>query len=463
MTTEYLGRAQVLVEDLALAGRRVSSDEQNLYVFRGLRPEFKAIVSSLATKGSPVTLGQLSNYLTAQQFIYGDDFAADVVGPVAMMVRQGGARGSFGFSFGRGGRSADYSRRGGSGRGQRGARGRGNRGGCGFSPRCQVCSAVGHTAVSCFSRYADAPVPQAHMTYSDGLSDAPFSEQWFSDTGATHHATPDPVTVSGLEEYAGPDTLHVGNGAGLPIFGVGHASISFGSRSLFLRNVLHVPALTNSLLSVHRFVVDNNVVFEFHPSFFLVKDCVTRKVLLKGRSVGGLYSLSRQGPVGLLSSKASSQIWHDRLGHPHARVLSRILKLCSVEKSSLLGSGQMCPACQLGKSAHFALPRVDKSSARILDLIYTDIWGPSPVLYSEGFRYFVIFVDDCSHYTWLFPMKLKYDIYSIFDRFRALVERQFSTTIKSIQTDLGGEYQKLGRFFAKLGIHHCQSCAYTHV
>ncbi|XP_019153469.1 PREDICTED: uncharacterized protein LOC109149931 [Ipomoea nil] len=37
---EYLGRAQHLVEDLALAGRPMTLSEQNLYVFRGLRPEF---------------------------------------------------------------------------------------------------------------------------------------------------------------------------------------------------------------------------------------------------------------------------------------------------------------------------------------------------------------------------------------------------------------------------------------
>lgn len=35
--SDYLNRAQILVEDLALADRPVSLDDQNLYVFRGLR------------------------------------------------------------------------------------------------------------------------------------------------------------------------------------------------------------------------------------------------------------------------------------------------------------------------------------------------------------------------------------------------------------------------------------------
>lgn len=49
-TTEYLGRAQVLVEELAMVGRPVLLDEQNLYVLQVLRFEFRSMVSSAATK-----------------------------------------------------------------------------------------------------------------------------------------------------------------------------------------------------------------------------------------------------------------------------------------------------------------------------------------------------------------------------------------------------------------------------
>jgi hypothetical protein len=35
-------------------------------------------------------------------------------------------------------------------------------------------------------------------------------------------------------------------------------------------------------------------------------------------------------------------------------------------------------------------------------------------------------------------MKLKSDVPSIFHQFQTFVERQFNSTIKSIQTDLGG-------------------------
>lgn len=171
-----------------------------------------------------------------------------------------------------------------------------------------------------------------------------------------------------------------------------------------------------------------------------MKDLATKRVLLKGGVSGGLYSLPVSGPAAFLSSKTTAQVLHDRLGHPHARVLHRCLQSCSVDRSSVAQFNSVCAACQMGKSARFALPRVVRSSGHILDLVYTDIWGPSPVLSSDVFRYFVIFVDDYSRFTWFYPMRLKSDINSIFDSFRALVERRFSTAIKSVQSDLGKKY-----------------------
>lgn len=65
------------------------------------------------------------------------------------------------------------------------------------------------------------------------------------------------------------------------------------------------------------FSYDDSVFFEFHPSFFVVKDLV--KVHLKGPSLGGFYSL----PIPLcltafLFAQVSSAILHNHLGHPHS-------------------------------------------------------------------------------------------------------------------------------------------------
>ena len=48
--------------------------------------------------------------------------------------------------------------------------------------------------------------------------------------------------------------------------------------------------------------------------------------------------------------------------------------------------------------------------------------------------------------------------FQVFQNFKALVERQFDSQILAIQSDWGGEYEKLDSFFQTLGISHHVSC-----
>jgi hypothetical protein len=60
----YLQKAKALFDELAAAGRPISLAEFNLYVFRGLRSEFKDLVTSLSTKADPSpTLISIAVYL----------------------------------------------------------------------------------------------------------------------------------------------------------------------------------------------------------------------------------------------------------------------------------------------------------------------------------------------------------------------------------------------------------------
>jgi hypothetical protein len=42
--------------------------------------------------------------------------------------------------------------------------------------------------------------------------------------------------------------------------------------NLVLNNVLHVPDATKNLISIHKFTLDNDMLIEFHPFYFLIKD-----------------------------------------------------------------------------------------------------------------------------------------------------------------------------------------------
>jgi hypothetical protein len=61
--------------------------------------------------------------------------------------------------------------------------------------------------------------------------------------------------------------------------------------------------------------------------------------------------------------------------------------------------------------------------------------GTFHVASMSGSRYFVIFVDDFSHYTWVFLMKSRSELLDIYHNFAKMVETQFSKPIKAFRSD----------------------------
>ena len=90
-----------------------------------------------------------------------------------------------------------------------------------------------------------------------------------------------------------------------------------------------------------------------------------------------------------------------------------------------------CTSCQLGKQSNLPFNNNESISNSIFELIHSDVWGPSPATSIGGFRYFVIFIDDYSRYSWIFPMKSYSEILPIYSNFAKMVETQFSIHIKT--------------------------------
>lgn len=97
-----------------------------------------------------------------------------------------------------------------------------------------------------------------------------------------------------------------------------------------------------------------------------------------------------------------------------------------------------CDACKMGKmhqQPHISQP---VHTTQPFELIHTDLWGPSSTVSSLGFKYYIHFIDDFTRYTWIYPLVLKSEAPKVVQQFIALVKCQFSSNIKSIQTDWGG-------------------------
>jgi hypothetical protein len=134
-----------------------------------------------------------------------------------------------------------------------------------------------------------------------------------------------------------------------------------------------------------------------------VKDLLSRNVIVRCNSSRPLYPLCLPATHSFVASSTPS-LWHRRLGHPGHETLSKLtsaIRMCNKDASSTL-----CHVCQL--SRHVRLPFRTSTSRAVnnFDLIHCDLWM-SPILSVSGYKYYLVVLDDCSHYLWTFPLNLK--------------------------------------------------------
>jgi histone deacetylase 1/2 len=327
-----------LFDELAAAGRPISMEEFNLYVFRGLRSKFKDLVTSLSTKADPISYTDLHNQLLMHEFMNKASIHPAVTAPLLPTPSQqpsaffgqrqsgsnAGRRGRFrggwrpnhrssycgnhGYGYGSAQNFSPTNSVSGSQFGQQRNRvsygsskhfgQQSNRfGGFHRTIKCQLCYDYEHTAQQCSQLSTHHVQDNANLAFNTAPTTSHVT--WFPDRGANHYVTPDLVSMTSSEPYLGNDHLHVGDGKGLVISNIAHSHIHSPKRTFTLSNILHVPTIKKPLLSVQNFCLENNVFFEFHPFVFYVKDLMTKEVLLSSQSRDGLYVLSESSATSL--------------------------------------------------------------------------------------------------------------------------------------------------------------------
>ena len=96
-----------------------------------------------------------------------------------------------------------------------------------------------------------------------------------------------------------------------------------------------------------------------------------------------------------------------------------------------------------------------------LELVFSDVWGPAPTSVGKN-NFYVSFIDDYSKFTWIYLLRHKSDAFQRFHDFQNIVERMFDRKIVAMQTNWGGEYQKLNSFSNALAFH-TMSLARMHI
>ncbi|KAL1212254.1 Retrovirus-related Pol polyprotein from transposon RE1 [Cardamine amara subsp. amara] len=170
------------------------------------------------------------------------------------------------------------------------------------------------------------------------------------DSGASHHMISNHNLINNVKPASG--NVIIANGDRIPIRGIGDLRLCDKNSKAFF-----MPEFTSNLVSVKKATTDLNCYAIFGPNSFHFQDIESGKVLGEGNTNGDLYVFedspaAKSTPLSCQSCYAVSpnKLWHDRLGHPHARALEIILPHVVFDHLN-------CEACILGKHCKTVFPK----------------------------------------------------------------------------------------------------------
>jgi hypothetical protein len=444
--TEYVREFKLICDDLAAIGKPIESQKKVFWLLNGLGSEYKAFVTTMLKPPTPTYTEIIPLLQSHETWLSIHEPQTSNNQTVAFVTHKGhnfSQRGRTSHNFSSRGRGFTQS-----GQHNKGTRAPNlppnvnNQGPCTSTSRdhgrfftssslvpCQICGKKGHAALRCWHRFnqsfAPTDIPQALAAITITNSQ---DREWFPDTAASNHMTSDSGTLINLKPYIGHDSVMVGNGDLLKISHIGDTFLNTTSGKMVMKKVLLVPELKKNLLYVSQFTDDYPCKVEFSNVDVVIKDKETQNIMIQGSRRGNLYALDDSQPMAFFSNRhqsASERIWHWRLGHPQPKVVQFLHKNNRISVASWNKNNSICDSCQIGKTCRLPFISTRDCSTKPISIIHSDLWGPSPVVSRDGYRYYFIFIDECTRFTWLYPLRRKYDFFHCFLTFQSMVERQF--------------------------------------
>ena len=351
----------------------------------------------------------------------------------------------------------------------------------------------------------NSPDPEIYVAYHAEKDANP--DRWALDCACSQHSTPNrnAFVEYRLLDSAVDDTRPIGGISGnlVPI-GIGKVCISTvkdgQKKDIFLTNVLHLPNLPLSLVSLgqlmrsgvpanfvpngieigHRgltaWLQDNNlyyfrmwepksslISFKAEPMSVPVPKQQTKVALLHGAPNTKERSNPLDGPIIAPGDSDSSDsdtsmdsdanapprkindetvnLWHARLGHlghQNVKKLSKLSKGMDLTKE-IVGK-EPCAPCAIKKGKNAPHKSQIRPARRECELIHSDICGPITPRGHKGGRYFITFLDDWTKRSEVEIIESKSDAFPAFKRYQTRSEHG-DTKIRRFRTDYGGEYE----------------------
>lgn len=220
-------------------------------------------------------------------------------------------------------------------------------------------------------------------------------------------------------------------------------------------------------MSVSKIVeCDNTIIFNKKNGCTIIS--AKDEIIAQCKAENGVYKFSGipyKKNCLLAKTKQTALMWHRRLGHINYQSLKKMRDgaVLGIEFDDDDSEIKKCETCPLGKHTRMPFKSSERKSNKILELIHLDLMGPMETQSIGHAKYALTMVDDFSREVFIYFIKSKAEVLTIFTKFKSFVENQTGEKIKTIRTDNGGEYvsNDFEKFCEKNGIQHQKTVAYT--
>jgi hypothetical protein len=482
--SSFLGRIKEVKDKLVNIGETVSNTDLVTITLNGMLEDYHMFITGLAAREKPPTFEELTGILLQEEERHGNLKPQNK--DLALWSNKRSARGRSrergrgGSSWQRGMFMAErqfIARRQSLNQGMQSDRNE--------SKSCFYCGRPGHIVKDCHKKKSDEArnKPRTHSGHyaekssnqdlrlfiaSDDIDEPPnFDSQdlrlfvcnaalstetydfdaWFVDSGASIHMTCNKMWYTNFKETQNGASIYLGNDCAHQIKGYGDIPVTLSNGTVcHIHNAVYVLGIKKNLISMST-IIDQNLKVEFFKNYCIVKDLLDHFQMVATRvRAGGLYKLdvtNKEHHTHNSATMATNILWHQRYRHINHPDLLLLQKNNMVEGLPMLKNEKVaCDGCALGKMHRDEFPsNPDRKKRDVLDIVHTNVCGPMQTRSLGGAFYFLLFIDDCTRYTWVYFLRRKSDVFEYFKEFRTMVEKKTRKSIKILHSYQGGEYK----------------------
>ncbi|KAK2359039.1 hypothetical protein QL285_096166 [Trifolium repens] len=320
--------------------------------------------------------------------------------------------------------------------------------------KCCNCQKFGHFANECRSK-SGSQEDEAKMAKQENgeesvmlmvttKEDTCCGSEWYLDSGCSTHMTGRKDWFSSFNQ-SHENKVKFANDSTLSAEASGVVCIrSKDGRQAFINDVLYIPGMKCNLLSIgqllekdYKIVMENKVMRLMDPNIKLI----LKAPMSKNRTFKIELNVMDHKCLATVVER-DDWTWHYRFGYLNFRDLNMMHNKSLVSGLPKIQiPNEVCEDCVQAKQHRDSFSKnVWSRTKSVLEVVYSDVCGPMQVNSIGGNRYFVSFIDDHSRKLWTYPIKRKSEVFDIFKKFKAMVEKQSDHKLKVLRTDGGGEY-----------------------